>query len=373
MAPPNSESMVVAVSLQKSNILEEASRPNKRIKETNTIVSNASVRATSPQSAPCNNDLINCLKLLFMELPDSLSAQGDELSSFRELWSAHGFRTSVVTSPHQAVSIYLDSCRQCDNEDNEGKTYLLSCIGMHPCQIILERVYATIKSAYCLHLFLRRIRTVREQDVEDESIRDILTPWETEFKNLLNKMKDEVTGLSIEMLQNLSTVSSEIISKLVSKLTDVDHSIRSDQLLREYNRITYENCTLTNACLQRFLYRSVRPRFNIDQVHFQFSPLGCHMPSRERITIRIKEKNDCDKNDKLIFLPSLLHILNRENTDCHPFDRVVEDMIDSTWTYLLRNGYCVDQNRKDQLSEPLKKFYLSGLLGGRESNMPVLL
>jgi hypothetical protein len=65
--------------------------------------------------------------------------------------------------------------------------------------------------------------------------------------------------------------------------------------------------------------------------------------------------------------------LKRGDTSCHPLDAVVEGMIQTTWDDLLKNGYYIDQARKEQLSDPLEKFYLSGLLAGRDSNMPILL
>ena len=164
-----------------------------------------------------------------------------------------------------------------------------------------------------------------------------------------------------------------MLSQLVSKLTEIDHSLRSDQLFREYNRITYENCTLPNACLQKWLYGSKTPKFHVDQVYFQCSPQGHYIPSRERITIRIRDEYSEGSSEKLILLPSLTQVLRREDTSRHPLDEVVENMVCSTWDDLLRNGYYVDQSRKEQLSGPLKKFYMSGLMAGRESNMPILL
>jgi hypothetical protein len=87
----------------------------------------------------------------------------------------------------------------------------------------------------------------------------------------------------------------------------------------------------------------------------------------------MKDENTETSHVKLIFMPALSKVLNREDTSRHPFDGVVDNMITTTWEDLLRNGYYMDQNRKPELSDQLKLFYMSGLLGGRESNMPILL
>jgi hypothetical protein len=136
-------------------------RPTKRLKEDNidegevAIVSSSnSSRVASPPLDQITNDAIdisaNCqtavLKLLFSPLPSSLapsstnangtpssnsynatlrntttSAAEDNVSSFRQLWINHGFRTTAVTSPRAAVSVYLDSCRaRCAVADEQG-------------------------------------------------------------------------------------------------------------------------------------------------------------------------------------------------------------------------------------------------------------
>ena len=367
MAPPNSDRISSKVSLQQtgSSVVEPSS---KRLKDAHLVSANSS-RAASPSSSD-NGSLLNCLHLLFSNLPSSLSASGD-VSAFRELWTSHGFRTSMVTSPHQAVSIFLDSCQKSTVESRDGRDYLLSCIGMHPQQTGLEEAYASIKSVYCLQLFLGRMRAVRKQDMENQDVNAILVDWEADLHAVLNQLNDK--QVSTSRLLTLADRSSQILSQFVSKLTEIDHSLRSDQLLREYNRITYENCTLANACLQKWLYGGRKPKFMLDQAYFQFTPPGSYIPSRERITIRLRDENAEGVPEKLILLPSLTQILMRGDTTRHPLDGVVEDMISSTWGDLLRNGYFLDQNRREQLSDPLRKFYLSGLLAGRESNMPILL
>lgn len=368
MAPPNSET-IDKISLHEP-YLSSTDRPSKRLKDAHVVSADSSTATT--QYLPSENDaLLSCLKLLFSKVPSSLSTTNDDASTFRELWASHGFRTSMVTSPHQAVSVYLDSCKLADHENELGREYLISCIGMHPQQKSLENAYSTVKAAYCLHLFLGRMRAVRQQDMDNEDVQSIFIGWETELNDILKNLQEEQVDTST--LSSINEQASRIRVRVVSKLTDIDHSLRSDQLLREYNRITFANCTLTNACLQKWLYGGRKPKFQLDQVHFQCSPAGSYIPSRERITIRMRDENAEGTSEKLILLPSLGQVLTRKDTAKHPLDKVVEGMIDSTWDGLLRNGYYVDQIRREQLSEPLKKFYMSGLIAGRESNMPILL
>ena len=101
------------------------------------------------------------------------------------------------------------------------------------------------------------------------------------------------------------------------------------------------------------------------------------MPKYERITLHMKDPHAVEPSmQKMIFLPALTQVLTskvRGNVTGHPLDSVVSDMIESTWDNLLRNGYYVDAARKESLGPELEKFYLSGLLGGKEGNMPILL
>ena len=360
------------------------SRPNKRIK------TNDDTDALLQQ----------CLQLLFTSpIPSTLnnnttkSMNADEtISTFRELWKDHGFRTTMVTSPRPAVSIYLDSCYDTSSSTTTtteiasnyklgGREYLQLCIGMHPNQVSLESIYSSIiKNIYCLTLFLKRMRSVREGDMNNTSVLEIISPWEKRLEDILSSTKCTTTTDTI-ILQELSESSSRILSQLLSKLAEIDHSLRNDQLLHEYNRITYENCTLANSCLHRWIYGDDEQQYDLDEVYYKASPPGRYLPKYERITINMKDFNAVEPSkSKLILLPSLTKILTSRAieaaTNCtvrHPLDSVVDDMVLSTWDNLLRCGYYVDETRKRYLGPELKKFYLSGLQGGKDINAPILL
>lgn len=383
---PNNNELVLTADISKSLTREEnISLPNKRIKTNDDTDTDT---------------LQQCLQLLFSSLPTTLNTQksksisaDERISTFRELWKDHGFRTTMVTSPRPAVSIYLDSCYDASSSSSTtteiasnyelGREYLQLCIGMHLNQVSLESTYSSIiKNVYCLTLFLKRMRSVREGDMNNTSILEIISKWEKRLEDVLSSTKCTTSTTDTIVLQELSESSSRILSQLLSKLAEIDHSLRNDQLLHEYNRITYENCTLANACLHRWIYGDDKQQYDLDEVYYKASPPGRYLPKYERITINMKEVNAVEPSkSKLIFLPSLTKILTSRAIEAasgnctvrHPLHSVVDDMISSTWDNLLRCGYYVDETRKRYLEPELKKFYLSGLLGGKESNMPILL
>ncbi|KAL7538290.1 hypothetical protein ACHAXR_008440 [Thalassiosira sp. AJA248-18] len=401
---------------------------------TSTDASATDVTTNSTTNNATTTTTLQCLKLLCTPLPSSLTSgsnnnnnENETISNFRELWTIHGFRTTMVTSPRPAVSVYLDSCgglrhdttitSSTTNNNNPtlvqnneaGRQYLQTIIGMHPHQTMLEAEYTnSIKNVYCLMLFLKRMRSVRKEDMEDARLTPIILPWEQRVNDLLNSTFEstDIQTKQILLLQELNNSSPRILSLLLSKLTEIDHSLRNDQLLHEYNRISYENCTLANACLQRWLtvddndndndnnnsgrkkantQQQQQQRYELDQVYYKPSPPNRYLPKYERITIHFKDPNAVEPNHaKLIFLPSLTQVLTAKmmiisqggdtTTGHHPLDLVANDMVTSTWKNLLRNGYYVDQTRKEQLGPVLHKFYMSGLLGGKEgNNMPILL
>ena len=237
-------------------------------------------------------------------------------------------------------------------------------------------------------LFVKMMRSVRKGDMEDIRMEDILSPWEQSVNELLkdNQVADDTLKSN---LQDLANSTPNVLSRILAKLAEIDHSLRSDQLLHEYNRIVYENCTLANSCLQRWLLRdddcanrgtANGQRYELDEVYFKPSPPGRYLPKYERITMYMKDPDAVEPNNgKLIFLPSLTQILTRQSATgadgavSHPLDSVVEDMVAYTWQSLLRSGYYVDCLRKEQLGSVLRQFYMSGLLCGKDANMPILL
>lgn len=355
-----------------------------------------------------------CFSRLFHALPQTLIAANnnnsdafaaDKVSAFRLQWINHGFRTTVVSSPRCAVSVYLDSCgtQQRIASSNEksaqdamhqeaGRQFLLTCIAMHTHQLQLEDLYkSVVQKSWCFKLFLDKLACVREADMREESVCDVVNDWKDELDMVIgggkcdsSSSKDAVNALKKKglLLQELSNKVPSMLSILIVKLTDIDHSLRTEQLMQEYNRIEWENSSLANACLQRWLSPSSKGcQYELDQVYFKFSPPGRYLPKYERITIYFKDDNDQEErsSNKLVLIPSLTQILNRDTTKAsHPIDTVVQDMIQTTWDTLLHNGYYVDQTRKDQLASPLSKFYTSGLIGENSSGntnnvMPLLL
>eukprot|EP00986_Skeletonema_menzelii_P003072 scaffold896_cov165-Skeletonema_menzelii.AAC.3 len=346
-----------------------------------------------------------CISRLFHPLPHTLiapnnntAATNDKVSSFRSQWTNHGFRTTLVSSPRCAVSVYLDSCGTRPSEEKSaqvqheaGRQFLLTCIAMHSQQMQLEHVYRSVlQKCWCFSLFLEKLACVREEDMREKSVSRAVKDWKDELttlvgdKNCDTSSKDATERLKKKetLLQQLSNKVPSVLSNLIVKLTDIDHSLRTEQLMQEYNRIEWENSSLANACLQRWLSSSKANgcHYDLDQVYFKFSPPGRYLPKYERITIYFKDENDEERSsNKLVLIPSLTQILNRDTTKVsHPIDTVVQHMIQTTWDTLLHNGYYVDQTRKDQLAPSLSKFYTSGLIGETANSnannvMPLLL
>lgn len=314
----------------------------------------------------------------------------------------------MVSSPRSAVSVYLDSCggtllqtqklpsSSCEEENKSsaqdddddammeaGRQFLVTCIAMHSQQVQLEGLYQSVLlKCWCFNLFLKKLTCVRENDMREDSVCDVVADWKDELATLIeigddaNNCDSVIQKKKEMMLQQLSNKVPSMLSNLIAKLTDIDHSLRTEQLLQEYNRIEWENSSLANACFQRWLSTLSSKNggcqyYDLDQVYFKFSPPGRYLPKYERITIYFKgdhEESRSSSSNKLVLIPSLTQILNRNATvSSHPIDTVVQDMIQTTWDTLLHNGYYVDQTRKDQLAPSLSKFYTSGLIGGETS------
>jgi len=380
-----------------------------------------------------------CLGLLTSALPQTLvsfQSKSKDLSTFKELWTAHGFRTSMVTSPKPAVSVYLESCINPSGIDVskssdviEGRNYLLYLLGMHPNQKdesdVEETYQSGIKSVYCLLQFCKKLRSVRESDMQDPRIVEILKDWETGLSTCTNAVASPsfIDGNKADAdihVTNLRTFASnvpEILSNLISTLMTIDHSLHKEQLIHEYDRIEYRNCTLANACLQRVMScvndvdpsslgnaaatasnsKKNRGEWIFQQVYFKASPPGKYLPKYERITIHLNDPSSEGEEGVLasgqfIFLPSLTQVLrgaemmststSREITTSSSTSKklinagvrsVVGKMVQTTWDTLLRHGYYVDEERKKHLGPLLEEFYESGLLGGRDASMPILL
>ena len=89
--------------------------------------------------------------------------------------------------------------------------------------------------------------------MEGERLKEIVAPWEEKMKELLVELSEE-DGNSLQVkLKDLASSSSTIISRLLSKLVKIDRSLHKDQLLHKHNHIAYQNCTLANGCLQRWI------------------------------------------------------------------------------------------------------------------------
>ncbi|KAI2512456.1 hypothetical protein MHU86_1909 [Fragilaria crotonensis] len=271
--------------------------------------------APPTHASPCK--WLDQLKLLLpietptrLLLPKSLTNAKIKLSlhETKRLFDDHGFRSSLVTSPRPALSIYLESCKVDHNKDFEsslllsnGRTFLLAMLGMHPEQMELEHAFKTyIHSMYIFRMFVLSLRrtcpTALEGVNEGDSINKIFEDYSQGIQGLTNNNPG-----SVDFTTEAST--------LISNICQVDTRFRIDQRQNEYRRVQLLNSTFSNALLQLFLdfHESC-----IQDILYQPSPTS---PAYERITIFLHDPEESTQRPpSFIFLPSLNTILTKALT-----------------------------------------------------------
>ena len=314
-------------------------------------------------------------------LPPTLLSSGkirNNISKLKSLFDDHGFRTSVVSSPREALSIYKDSCTVNDNDDettnnNVGGAFLVSMLGLHPDQNAVERCYAaSARDIYCLVLFCQKIRTSCSKAMEDARVMEMISKYEDECHSLVSVANDshghdiyvastspEGVASSSPSLHGLPSTVSERVSSLMTAIARADHNIRRDQLQREYDRIKSLNSTYANALLQIFLDSH---ECSIKDIYFK----GSHAPKYERLTIYLYDPQlDEIKPQRFTFLPCLRRVI-----DDGP-EAVAMDMVSSFWCRLLRHGYFATSALKEAMTPDIRKYFVSGITN--DPTLPLLL
>lgn len=324
---------------------------------------------------------------LVASLPPSLSPKttttkiGRDVDRLRVLLDKHGLRTTKISSPREAVSIYKDSCRivqQGDNHSeasplNDGKEFLLMTLGLHIQQKDLELNYKEgTKDVYCLLLFCKRLCDEYDTDQNDSATTDntvvrLLRKIEETFQSV--KESHPAHSRSNEFR------SSRFVEEQVTALIDIATNIqgkrrfRAEEWRREYQRIRVCNCTISNAFL--FLLQS-KHGMCIKDISFKRNQ---DQPKYERITMYLYDPvidvRMPGRPDPFLFLPGLHAILTEGPHN------LVSEMINSFWSHVLRYGY-FPTSRIQQLLEPqLRSFFLSGLITatsttvGGNTNLPL--
>ena len=329
--------------------------------------------------------------------------------TLKHAFDSHGFRTSLVTCPREALSVYkdssatttilppfaVDSSLHTDAADTNvlvdnsaccpprgGKTWLLTMLGLHPDQEKRERCYQTFfKDAYCLMLFCHRIREAcpqaimhggpQEKDESSTTANDLVhlvSGCELQCRSL-GRMKtmDFTHAQIVQHAQTLASSVPRLVATLIQKVVQTEPRHRAEQWEREFHRIQVWNSTLSNAMISLFMKEH--------QCHVQDIVLKqSHEAKHERITIFLYDPQQegtrtttttTQEPPHFIFIPRLATLV-REGPDV-----VVNVMVQSFWAHMLRQGYFATQAMKDRLSVDLTAFFLSGITKAR--NLPISL
>ncbi|MGK3734640.1 MAG: hypothetical protein ACI8RD_003907 [Bacillariaceae sp.] len=308
----------------------------------------------------------------------------------------HRFRTSKILSPHQAVSVYKDSCQMTNDDDNnnnkneqddanirDGREFLLVCFGFHRKQEEIEKDYRLfVRDAYCIILFCQKIRKVfnfkslkKKNDTSDEYVENV----DKDIKILFNKIEhtcrqhmkkiqqnDDDDDDTVNVHGSISSCSSrsyaeERVDELIQLATNIkgrQHNFhRVEEWKKEYQRIYVSNSTLSNAYIT--LLQSTHEMY-IKDIFFKFSK---HEQSKyERITIYLSNdhannEGRCHRSsDLFLFLPCLHTVVTKGPL------QLVSDMIESFWSHVLRDGYFPTTRIKESLDSQLRQFFLSGIV-----------
>ena len=327
-----------------------------------------------------------------------------DIHKLKHAFDSHGVRTSLVTCPQEALSVYKDSMAttvlppplvvtdsslHTDTPTDvhlasacgcppprDGKTWLLTMLGLHPDLEKLERCYQTcLKDVYCLMLFCHRIREACPKALHrDSQETDETKPTTTTFNDLvhmvsgcelqcrsLGRMKtmDFTYTQTLQHAQTLASSVPRLVGMLIQKVVQAEPRFRVEQWEREFQRIHAWNSTLSSAMLSLFINEHQCP---VKDIVLKQS----HEPKHERLTIFLQDPDE-DGTDPphFTFMPRLATLLRGGP------EAVVETMVQSFWANMLRQGYFATQAMKDRLSMDLTAFFLSGITKGR--NVPISL
>jgi hypothetical protein len=286
-----------------------------------------------------------CQRLLLDEskaLPTSLlqPKTGNDIARLRRVFDEQGFRTSIVSSPRQALSVYKDSCTIDDKQ--QGKDFLVLLVGLHPRQLTIERCYSVIKDTYCLLLFCARLQ-VCSKALESEALAKLVGDTESSCRAVANMSYQT----ALDETEHLSP--TERSAHIMQLVVHADPGIRIEQLQHEYERILIRNSTLSNAFVQLFCNAH---ECCIKDVYFKQS----HVAKYERLTFYLYDPEiDLLRPNCFMFLPSLTIALTGGA------EPLAKEMIDSFWVHLLRQGYFATSAIKAKLTPNLEKFFQCGI------------
>ena len=318
--------------------------------------------------------------LMLMRRSSDGTKSSSKLDQLRTLFDQHGLRTSILSSPRRALSVYKDSCVLVENSGNkkndatvsisEGKEFLVILFGLHPQQTEMERFYADagVKDLYCLRLFARRIRQACAVAGVEQSAKLLALLQETEqyVCETLAEAAAAKNGTAIttkkEKLQQAAARCACTVAQIrqLAVASDPQHGLRESQVDHEYHRILLHNSTLSNAYLSLL---TEHHGLIIKDVYLKRCPW---QPQYERITIYLYDSEiDEFHPPRFTFLPCLRLALD------HGPEIVAQKMVEAFWDSLLRRGYFPTAAMKAAIGPQLQRYLLSGL--AQNPALPLLL
>lgn len=345
-------------------------------KERSSVALPSPKRPRSDSSAASKNDVVPpalafCQFLLQTSddhqlpgLPSTLRGPHvrEDTEKLKRLFDSNGFRTSLVSSPREALSVYKDSAHLFSDSlfsTTDGKTWLVTLLGMHPNQDELEHFFrSSVRDVLCLMVFCQRLRETCKRALEDSNVADLVAGCELQCRSLGRLKTTEFTSSQIlQHAQSLAASVPQLVANLIKRVVHAEPRNRVEQLKREFERIQVWNSTLSNALVSIFTREH---QCCIKDMVFKQS----HQPQYERITVFLHNHvHDYNKPPHFLFMPALSTIL-REGPHA-----LGESMLQSFWLHLIRHGYFATQAMKDSLSSNLKAFFLSGITQG--PNLPI--
>ena len=368
----------------KENAPNNEERSPLRQKKARSLFDSTSSIAAENSNDACINEnpmtrwLINDYKeTIASRMPLSLAANdsisktkiGQDTDKLRLLLDVHGFRTTKISSPREAISLYTDSCRighiadENDDSIRDGKEFLLVAFGVHPQQEDFERHYETsAKNTYCILLFCKKICDVYcdlnklflDSTVNNKCATDAL---DEDAKRLFQQIEQTRQCIKEFELCGGCGISSRFAEEQVNALIELcikvkrNRSYRKGEWRKEYQRICISNSTASNAFI--FLLQSSHG-MRIKDIYLKSNR---QEPRYERITIYLYDPiiDSGRRPDFFLLLPGLHTIVTRGPRE------LVSDMIDFFWKNVIENGYYPTTKLQKALESELRCFLFSGI------------
>jgi hypothetical protein len=293
-------------------------------------------------------DLCTALLAARISLPVSMKnieKCKNSVDKLQTIFDSHGFRTSLIFSPRPALSVYKDSCFANDGISLDpflsGEAFILTMLGLHPNQLEMEEHFTNyVKPIYSLLLFCRYLGQVLGDTSCTKQIADMLEIYESSISSLD----------TLEAMHAYTLLVPEKTATLLEACIQTNPRIRTAQLQKELERLALWTSTLSNALITLFL------DWNNCSIKDVFFKRSLSAPKYDRITIYLFDPDiDIVKPPQFIFMPSVTCMIQDGP------HAVVNEMIDTFWDTLLRNGYFATTAIRHELTPNLKTFLLSGI------------